>query len=143
MSTIGRARIARGARRALGPVGIVLALAAAAPAAVVRFGVDRDASVELDTLWAESVAAHEERVACMAAERRADGWAITAIRELSPAGAGADSASIGSGASLRECRPPEWVGTVHTHIARFNGVPFTTFSASDRQVMRLWRKRWA
>ncbi|HKG90601.1 MAG TPA: hypothetical protein VKA84_01845 [Gemmatimonadaceae bacterium] len=127
----------------MGPLAVIFVLAAAAPAglrAAVRFGFGRDASVELTRLWAESIAAHEERVACMAAERRDGGWSITAIRELAPSGA--DSASISSAASLRECRPPEWVGTVHTHIAIFDGQPFTTFSASDRQVMTRWRKRW-
>jgi hypothetical protein len=45
-------------------------------------------------------------------------------------------------ASIRDCGAPEWLGTVHTHIARFGGLPYVTFSAPDRGVMREWHSRW-
>jgi hypothetical protein len=54
----------------------------------------------------------------------------------------ADSANISAIASLRQCSAPHWLGTVHTHIAQFNGRPYTIFSAPDRYVMTLWRERW-
>lgn len=139
MRTTTKAMRSRGALTAAAAL-LLLLTAAPAGARALRFGFDRDASVHLSALWSASVAAREERVACMAAVRRDDGWAITAIRELTPVGA--DSMGISAVASLRECRPPEWMGTVHTHIATFGGIPYTTFSAPDRDVMTRWRKRW-
>jgi hypothetical protein len=38
---------------------------------------------------------------------------------------------------------PEWVGTVHTHIALHGGVPYSTFSGADRGVNTLWWRRWS
>jgi hypothetical protein len=51
--------------------------------------------------------------------------------------------SIGSDASIERCGPPEWKGTVHTHVAAYDSdLPSTTFSAQDRGVMRRWYQRW-
>jgi hypothetical protein len=54
----------------------------------------------------------------------------------------ADSSNVSAQTSLTECGAPEWFGTVHTHIARFQGIPFSTFSPADRWVMAAWRKAW-
>jgi hypothetical protein len=54
----------------------------------------------------------------------------------------ADSLHAGAVASIRTCAPPEWLGTVHTHIALFEGRPYVTFSGADRGVMAAWHRRW-
>ncbi|MGH7539306.1 MAG: hypothetical protein ACREMF_11780 [Gemmatimonadales bacterium] len=94
----------------------------------------------LRQFWQASVDARQERVACIGGHQR-DGIAyITRVEPLvvSPAG----SRSIAAGESLRRCAPPDWLGTVHTHVATFAGHPYVTFSANDRQVMFLWRRTW-
>lgn len=46
-------------------------------------------------------------------------------------------------ASLEICGPPAWQGTVHTHIALYDGHrPYSTFSGADRGVMLSWGQRW-
>ena len=64
---------------------------------------------------------------------------ITRVEQVS---ADADSLQATAGASLEECRPPEWLGTVHTHVARIDGRPYVTFSGSDRAVMAAWHRQW-
>ncbi|HEU5305410.1 MAG TPA: hypothetical protein VFU40_12250 [Gemmatimonadales bacterium] len=55
----------------------------------------------------------------------------------------ADSMSISATASVDRCGPPQWAGTVHTHIALYTDErPSTKFSAQDRIAMRLWYDRW-
>ena len=54
-----------------------------------------------------------------------------------------DSLGISAAASLDTCGPPEWRGTVHTHIALKDGQrPYSLFSGADRGVMMLWWRRW-
>ena len=123
---------------------VALTLAAAggrvdAQSAAFRFS--REAGQELRTLWAESVAARQERVACLGASVRHDTVFVARILALAPDEA--DSLSIGSDASVERCGPPEWAGTVHTHVAIYAaGLPSTRFSAQDRGVMRRWYERW-
>jgi hypothetical protein len=104
------------------------------------FGFAPVAGEQLSELWSESVGAGEERVACIGGVSRDGVSLITKLEELHPESA--DSSNISAASSLDECRPPLWFGTVHTHIARFQGLPYTTFSASDRDVITLWRRRW-
>jgi hypothetical protein len=92
-------------------------------------------------LWLSSLAVREERVACIGGERDADGRSlITRIRPVSVEHA--DSLGAAAAASVDQCAPPEWFGTVHTHIARSQTGPFAGFSASDREVIFQWWKRW-
>ncbi len=50
---------------------------------------------------------------------------------------------IASTGSVEHCGPPEWSGTVHSHVYMFtDSSPSTTFSAQDRGVMRMWYERW-
>ena len=87
------------------------------------------------------MAAQQERVACLGAEVRND--SVFVVRLLPLQSAGADSMAIGSDESIERCGPPEWSGTVHSHVAEYsNGLPSTTFSAQDRGVMRRWYQRW-
>jgi hypothetical protein len=95
----------------------------------------------LRRLWEESVAAQQERVACLGAVVRHD--SVFVVRLLPLDTAGADSTTIASDESVERCGPPEWSGTVHSHVAEYdNGLPSTTFSAQDRGVMRRWYGRW-
>ena len=107
-------------------------------AGAFRFG--SDARTGLQHLWATSVDAKEERVACIGGYRRNGVSVITRVRALEPEGA--DSSNILASASLEKCAPPNWFGTVHTHIAKFQGLPYVTFSAPDRNVIMLWHERW-
>jgi hypothetical protein len=45
--------------------------------------------------------------------------------------------------SVEQCGPPDWSGTVHTHIVLYSeDLPSKRFSAQDRIAMRLWYDRW-
>ena len=95
----------------------------------------------LTTLWRSSVAARQERVACLASTIRDD--TVFVSRVLPVEAEGADSMGIGSSESIERCGPPEWSGTVHTHVAMYSdSLPSTLFSAQDRGVMRRWYQRW-
>src|SRR5262249_1260429 len=105
------------------------------------FQFSREAGLGLRAMWEESAAAKQERVACLGATVRPDTVFVARILALVPDGA--DSMGIGSDASIERCGPPDWAGTVHTHVAEYdNGLPSTTFSAQDRGVMRRWYQRW-
>jgi hypothetical protein len=127
----------------------LLALARPAPAqsdsaarpAPPAFRFARDAGQALATLWRSSFAAKEERVACLAASIRNDTVFVSRILALDPVEA--DSMGISSTASVERCGPPEWAGTVHTHVAMYtDSLPSTRFSAQDRGVMHMWYQRW-
>ncbi len=95
----------------------------------------------LGALWRTSVAARQERVACLASTIRHDTVFVSRILPL--AAEEADSMGIGSTESSERCGPPEWSGTVHTHVALYSDtLPSTRFSAQDRGVMLRWYQRW-
>ena len=101
------------------------------------FRFSREAGGALRQLWETSVAAKEERVACLASTIRNDTVFVTQVHPLEPEEA--DSLGISALASIEQCGPPQWSGTVHSHIAEYSdGVPSTRFSAQDRTAMRLW-----
>lgn len=105
------------------------------------FRFSREAGSALRDLWEASLAAREERVACLASSIRNDTVFVTRVRPLEPEDA--DSLGISAVASVEECGPPEWSGTVHSHIALYtDDLPSTKFSAQDRTAMRLWYDRW-
>jgi hypothetical protein len=97
------------------------------------------ASSALQVLWQSSVAAKQERVACIGGYQSGGVIYIERVQRVAEY---ADSLYASAGASLRQCGPPQWLGTVHTHIARQNGIPYVTFSAADRGVMRQWHQLW-
>ena len=110
-----------------------------APQATFRFS--HEAGIGLQALWQESLAAREERVACLASTIRNDTVFVTRIAMVKSEEA--DSLGISASASVEQCGPPVWSGTVHTHIARYSdSLPSTRFSAQDRTAMRLWYDRW-
>ena len=117
--------VALGAARARGPQALAVA---------------PDAQAGLRALWRESAAARAERVACLASVVDGDTLRITRI---SPLPAGADSLAVSAEPSLERCGPPEWQGTVHTHLALADGQrAHAQFSGSDRGVMLMWWQRW-
>lgn len=104
------------------------------------FVVEEAGRAVLRSLWIESVEANQERVACIAGYRDGEIFHVTNAERVPTEKA--DSMRVTPGPSLEKCGPPEWVGTVHTHIALYLGRPFSTLSPSDRAVMGLWHDRW-
>ena len=117
---------------------VVLAAApAGGPTALI---VAADAQAAMRALWRESAAAGAERVACLASVVDGDTLRITRINPLPAA---ADSQAVSAVSSLVLCGPPEWQGTVHTHLALTSGRPSRAqFSGADRGVMLMWWQRW-
>jgi hypothetical protein len=116
-------------------------LAAQEPRSRASFQFSKKAGQGLSDLWQASVAAREERVACLAASIMNDTVFVSAVTPLEPEGA--DSMGISALGSVEQCGPPQWSGTVHTHIALYtDDRPSTKFSAQDRIAMRLWYDRW-
>ena len=122
-------------------VAVLTLLALAATARGPRaFRFEPDAQSELRRLWAASNGAKAERVACLAGEIRLDTVRVTRILPLT---GWADSLNVSARQSLEECVPPRWQGTVHTHVALYDGQrPYARFSGADRGVNRLWWRRW-
>jgi hypothetical protein len=105
------------------------------------FRFSREAGDALRSLWEASLAAREERVACLGASIRNDTVFVSRIAPVDSEEA--DSMGISATASIERCGPPDWSGTVHTHIALYtDDSPSTKFSAQDRTAMRLWYDRW-
>jgi hypothetical protein len=99
------------------------------------------AQPDLHRLWEASADARAERVACLAASIDSDTVRISRVLPLEEGRA--DSLGVSATASLENCGPPEWRGTVHTHVAARDGrSPYTLFSGADRGVMMLWWQRW-
>lgn len=105
------------------------------------FQISGDASRSFSALWAESVGAKQERVACIGGRRSGGVAYITRVQEVTVAAS--DTFNMDARQSLEQCRPPQWFGTVHTHIAKYDGVhPYSTFSGADRGVMAMWNHMW-
>jgi hypothetical protein len=125
----------------LGFTSTVLGAQTGTPSPPPAFRFSREAGTDLRRLWEASVAAREERVACLASSIRNDTVFVSRIFPLDPEEA--DSMGISALASIEQCGPPEWSGTVHTHIALYSdNLPSTRFSAQDRTAMRMWYDRW-
>ena len=119
---------------------LVVALGAASGSVPSTFTFELPARPELHRLWEASTSAKAERVACLAASLDGDTVRISRVAALETPRA--DSLGISAASSLEECRPPQWKGTVHTHVALRNGLPYSLFSGADRGVMMLWWRRW-
>ncbi len=88
-----------------------------------------------------SVAAKEERAACVGAVVRGDSVLVERVLPLPPQQA--DSMGVSAQESIDRCGPPEWSGTVHTHVALYtDDSPSRRFSGQDRVAMSLWYDRW-
>jgi hypothetical protein len=105
------------------------------------FRFEVGATPELHRLWEASSSAKAERVACLAASIESDTVRISRVVPLESGRS--DSLGISAAASLENCGPPQWRGTVHTHVALRDGQrPYSLFSGADRGVMMLWWRRW-
>ena len=104
------------------------------------FHFSAEASHSLRALWHISVNAGQERVACIGGRSENGVAYITRVQVLVPSGA--DSMYVSASTSLQQCAPPGWMGTVHTHIAHYEGRPYAIFSRNDRMVMMMWRRQW-
>jgi hypothetical protein len=125
----------------LGVMALCPAAAAQDPPSAAQFRFQPEAGTALRSLWEESVAARQERVACLAADIRGDTVFVHRILRIEPDAA--DSMGISALASVERCGPPEWDGTVHTHVALYtDDSPSRRFSGQDRSVMRMWYDRW-
>lgn len=132
------------AKNLLIPRALAALAAAAAPGAaraqLPTWVIDSTAGPVLRQLWRESVAARAERVACLGGTIGPDTVWITAA---APVATTADSLGAGAEASLAQCAPPRWIGTVHTHIrSTDDSEPVARFSPGDRAVMSAWVERW-
>jgi hypothetical protein len=106
-----------------------------------RFRFSVDAATQLHQLWSESVAEKREHVACIAGEVYDDSVRVTRVKLLEVSSA--DSLGVSAQASIDACGAPNWNGTVHTHIARYDGEhPYANFSGADRGIIFLWWRRW-
>jgi hypothetical protein len=125
----------------IGAVAVFLLAAGVSRPVPSVFRFELDAGPQLHLLWDVSSTAKSERVACLAANIDSDTVHITRILPLN-SGRG-DSLGVSATASLDRCGPPEWRGTVHTHVALQDGQrPYSLFSGADRGVMMLWWRRW-
>ena len=114
---------------------------ASQPASQPSFRFSPEAGKTLRGLWQESVEARQERVGCLAADIRGDTVFVTRVLRIEPDAA--DSMGVSATASIERCGPPEWDGTVHTHVALYtDDSPSRRFSGQDRTVMRMWYDRW-
>lgn len=121
--------------------GALALVLTSAPATAQHFRFTPDAGRTLRALWDASVAAGEERVACLGA--RVQGDSVLVDRVLALPAEAADSLGISAEASIDRCGPPEWSGTVHTHVALYGDEgPSRRFSGQDRVAMSLWYDRW-
>ena len=123
-------------------LGLSLSTPAGAQAASsASFRFSAEAGAALKALWEESVEAHQERVACLAADIRGDTVFVSRVQRVSPEAA--DSMGVSATTSIEQCGPPEWDGTVHTHVALYtDDSPSQRFSGQDRTAMRMWYDRW-
>lgn len=106
-----------------------------------RFKFDSVASRGLRDLWQLSLTEQRERVACLGTVLTRDTVFVTRVLLLEPGRA--DSLGVSAQPSIDTCGPPDWQGTVHTHIAHLDdGSPYDRFSGADRGVMQLWWRKW-
>ena len=126
---------------------LLLAAAASAQDSVPRrttpiFRFTAEAGRTLQRLWEASVAAQQERVACLAAEVRNDSVFVA------PRAPARDVRGRLHDHRVRTSRSsaadhPRGPGRSTRHVAEYSdGLPSTTFSAQDRGVMRRWYERW-
>jgi len=99
------------------------------------------ASRVLASLWAESRAAREERVGCLAGRIAAETVYVDSAQLLVTDRT--DSLTADGRASIERCAAPLWFGSVHSHIRSTDDTaPVGRFSPGDRTMMSLWVERW-
>lgn len=92
-------------------------------------------------LWDASNLEHRELVACLGGVVAEDSVHVLTVHPLEIAQS--DSLTAEARHSIELCGPPEWIGTIHTHIRSLDDErPAPRFSPSDRVVMSEWVRRW-
>lgn len=95
----------------------------------------------LHRVWQLSVTQRREQVACLSGSLGLDTVLITLVRPLEIPST--DSLTADAEESLAACGPPQWIGTVHSHVRSTDSEqPVNRFSPGDRAVMSAWRNRW-
>lgn len=98
------------------------------------------AKLALQQLWATSLTTRREQVACLGGTLGPDTVLVTRIK---PVNEPSDSLNASADLSLAACSPPEWMGTVHSHVrSTDDDAPAGRFSSDDRSVMSAWTRRW-
>ena len=122
-------------------VALLLCLAARSLAAQQQAWImGPQAKLGLQELWATSLTVRREQVACLGGAVRADTVLVDRIKPVNEA---SDSLTASAQLSLTLCAPPEWIGTVHSHVRSTDDEsPASRFSAGDRAVMSEWTARW-
>lgn len=106
-----------------------------------NFHFSTDARATLIALWKRSTEVNAERVACIGGHSENGVAYVDTVQEL--AGQDADSMQVQAVVSIEQCHPPQWFGTVHTHIVKYKGqLPYSTFSGADRGVIAQWHRTW-
>jgi len=132
--------------RALAALGFVAACgpaqSAAAQAGQPTWVMGAEAKPGLSALWSQSTAQSRERVACISGTIRGDTVLVERVHDINVTSA--DSLTAEAQRSIAECGPPEWFGTVHTHVRSTDDPsPAPRFSPGDRTVMSEWAKHWS
>ena len=98
------------------------------------------AKLALQQLWATSLTMRREQVACLGGTIGPD---TVLVNQLRPVEEPSDSLTASAQQSLATCAPPEWMGTVHSHVRSTDDEsPASRFSPGDRAVMSAWTSRW-
>ena len=119
-----------------------LLLSAARPVAAQQqaWVMGPQAKLALQQLWATSLTTRREQVACLGGTIGPDTVAVTRVKLLDES---SDSLTASAQVSLATCAPPEWMGTVHSHVrSTDDDTPASRFSPGDRAVMSEWASRW-
>lgn len=118
----------------------LLALAAPAGAQQASWVMGPAAKQGLQQLWALSLTTRREQVACLGGTIGSDVVQVTRILQLEDY---SDSLTASAQLSLTRCAPPEWIGTVHSHVRSTDDtMPAGRFSPGDRAVMSAWTTKW-
>jgi hypothetical protein len=103
--------------------------------------IDPPAKDSLGRLWAESISANREHVGCLGGTLGPDTVRVERVILLDAAPG--DSLNAPAELSLATCAPPQWIGTVHTHVRSTDDPsPAPRFSGGDRVVMSVWSGKW-
>lgn len=137
------------------PVGVAVGIAAARAGALVAllclparqviaqqqaWVMGPQAKLALQQLWANTLTLRQEQVACLGGMLTQDS---VLVNRLQPVAEPSDSLMASADLSLATCAPPEWIGTVHTHVrSTDDDDPARRFSGDDRRVMSTWARRW-
>ncbi|MDX2122682.1 MAG: hypothetical protein SF070_16690 [Gemmatimonadota bacterium] len=123
-------------------VGLAMGLPGALPAqAQPEWVLSQAAKNGFADLWDASTRERRELVACLGGSREVDTVRVLTLGPLDLEQS--DSLTAEALGSIERCGPPDWIGTIHTHIRSTDDErPAPRFSPSDRVVMSEWVARW-